>query len=74
LETERDKLSQVSKVAQEKCVELEQRVHFYSSSHEQMTTRLQKLEEDDKSRSARVFSYCHLFFTQISFLFSPGMI
>jgi hypothetical protein len=54
LEGERDKFSNIAKVSQEKSVELENRIHFYSSSHEQMTTRLSKLEEDDKNRSARV--------------------
>lgn len=66
LEGERDKCAHVGKAAQEKCVELEQRVHFYSSSHEQMTTRLQKLEEDDKNRSARVHEHSNLiFFTNL---------
>jgi hypothetical protein len=66
LEADRDKFVQVSKVSQEKCVELEQKVNFYSNSHEHMTSRLQKLEDDDKTRSARVhfsiISFFYLFY------------
>lgn len=54
LTADRDKHAQVSKASQEKCVELEQRVQFYSNSMSTMTDRFHKMEDDDKTRSARV--------------------
>ncbi|CAL8110720.1 unnamed protein product [Orchesella dallaii] len=55
LDKERSKLAQANDVAHNKCSELEQRVQFYQTSHDQMTSRLQKLEQDDKARSDRIF-------------------
>ncbi|ODM99517.1 Serologically defined colon cancer antigen 8 [Orchesella cincta] len=53
LDNERSKLAQASEVAHKKCSELEQRVQFYQTSHDQMTDRLHTLEQDDKARSDR---------------------
>lgn len=54
LDNEREKFAQANDVALKKNSELEQRVQFYQTSHDQMTNRLHKLELDDKARSDRV--------------------
>ncbi|CAG7728231.1 unnamed protein product [Allacma fusca] len=55
IEREKDKVIMTNKIIMEKNNDLEKRVKFYASSHEQMTARLKKMEEDDKTRSERIF-------------------
>jgi len=59
LEQDRSNLLLASKKAQVKCAELENKVHFLTSTHQQMTNRLHKLEEEDKARSDRVIMMCY---------------
>jgi len=54
LETENQKLKHLHHMSSQNCANLEHKVNFYASSHEEMTSRLHKLEDDDKARSEKV--------------------